>query len=343
MTIKNIDDTHSILVTSYSLIGNLRNFIYTINYLYMNGDILNVYQKYISNDNYGSYISDTVYVNMDIIKTSVNSYILCCSPKCVSDENIYNDYAHVYAISSTFENVTEITPRSGSEYQYYVIGNRDKIIWFAHLKNNNTITIEEYDATSDYRKLSSTSIKPNMSASFWQMFVYKCEDFYVIRCSDSFDNYKFIYIDSNTYEILNQTEELEGYLGIFESRIPVSTSESVIIYKQSTNTLISGLYGTTGTRRLSLNDGNYTYYNTYDSNVIAENILQNSVAYNNDGKIVGTMLNNGELNYESSTEEQTIPAGYTSGGTIAPAPLTDTEYDECLELSEQILGENVSL
>ena len=31
----------------------------------------------------------------------------------------------------------------------------------------------------------------------------------------------------------------------------------------------------------------------------------------------GTMPNNGALNYTSSTEEQTIPAGYTSGGTIA--------------------------
>ena len=59
--------------------------------------------------------------------------------------------------------------------------------------------------------------------------------------------------------------------------------------------------------------------------------------------ITGTMPNNGELSYTSSTEEQTIPAGYTSGGTIAPAPITDTEYDECLELSQQILGEDVSL
>ena len=55
------------------------------------------------------------------------------------------------------------------------------------------------------------------------------------------------------------------------------------------------------------------------------------------------MPNNGELNYNSSTEEQTIPAGYTSGGTIAPAPIAQDDYDKCLELSEQILGEDVSL
>ena len=75
-----------------------------------------------------------------------------------------------------------------------------------------------------------------------------------------------------------------------------------------------------------------------------EYLMSGKEAYNEFYQVIyGTMPNNGELNYNSSTEEQIIPAGYTSGGTIAPAPLTDTEYDECLELSQQILGENVSL
>ena len=85
------------------------------------------------------------------------------------------------------------------------------------------------------------------------------------------------------------------------------------------------------------------YLDTSDTNATANDIASGKTAYVNGEKISGTMPNNGELNYNSSTEEQTIPAGYTSGGTIAPAPLTDTEYDECLKLSEQILGENVSL
>ena len=86
-----------------------------------------------------------------------------------------------------------------------------------------------------------------------------------------------------------------------------------------------------------------TGVDTSDATATVNDIIQGKTAYSSNGKISGTMPNNGELNYNSSTEEQTIPAGYTSGGTIAPAPLTDTEYDECLELSEQILGENVSL
>ena len=101
------------------------------------------------------------------------------------------------------------------------------------------------------------------------------------------------------------------------------------------------------TKVYNIEDKNGVKYYTYDNAAQLDDlgkVLENSgtVIYKN-GIGSGTMPNNGELNYNSSTEEQTIPAGYTSGGTIAPAPLTDTEYNECLKLSQQILGENVSL
>ena len=101
------------------------------------------------------------------------------------------------------------------------------------------------------------------------------------------------------------------------------------------------------TKVYNIEDKNGVKYYPYDNAAQLDDlgkVLENSgtVIYKN-GIGSGTMPNNGELNYNSSTEEQTIPAGYTSGGTIAPAPLTDTEYDECLGLAQQILGENVSL
>lgn len=82
----------------------------------------------------------------------------------------------------------------------------------------------------------------------------------------------------------------------------------------------------------------YTLYNTYDSDVMIGDVLSGKTAYSINGQIVGTMPNNGQLTYEASTIEQTIPAGYTSGGTIAASPLTEAEYDSCLILSRQILG-----
>ena len=97
------------------------------------------------------------------------------------------------------------------------------------------------------------------------------------------------------------------------------------------------------TKVYNIEDKNGVKYYPYDNAAQLDDlgkVLENSgtVIYKN-GIGSGTMPNNGELNYNSSTEEQIIPAGYTSGGTIAPAPLTDTEYDECLGLAQQILGE----
>lgn len=86
-----------------------------------------------------------------------------------------------------------------------------------------------------------------------------------------------------------------------------------------------------------------SYINTNDADAKREDILMNKTAYMRNALYKGTMPNNGELNYEVSTSEQTIPAGYTSGGTIAASPLTDSEYNECLEVTQEILGQNVSL
>lgn len=84
-------------------------------------------------------------------------------------------------------------------------------------------------------------------------------------------------------------------------------------------------------------------FNSSLYNISADKVLSGLKFLNYTGEMIGTMPNNGELNYEVSTSEQTIPAGYTSGGTIAASPLTDGEYNECLEVTQEILGKNVSL
>lgn len=74
------------------------------------------------------------------------------------------------------------------------------------------------------------------------------------------------------------------------------------------------------------------YSDTSTANVIANNILDGKIGFGPNGKITGTMPNNGILNYNSSKEEQTIPSGYTSGGTIAPVTSS---------IDENILPENI--
>ena len=56
---------------------------------------------------------------------------------------------------------------------------------------------------------------------------------------------------------------------------------------------------------------------TSDATAIADDILTSKTAYGSNGKLTGTMPNNGELNYTPSSQVQTIPAGYTSGGNVS--------------------------
>jgi len=56
---------------------------------------------------------------------------------------------------------------------------------------------------------------------------------------------------------------------------------------------------------------------TSDATASQGDILTGYTAYIASGKVEGTMANNGPLNFTPSTSSQTIPVGYTSGGTIA--------------------------
>ena len=82
---------------------------------------------------------------------------------------------------------------------------------------------------------------------------------------------------------------------------------------------------------------------TSDATAMATDILAPKTAYGPDGKITGAMPNNGELNYEVSTTEQTIPSGYTSGGIIAASPVLQEDYDNCLNIANQILGDTAKI
>ena len=336
---KLMQDNSYVLVFTFNKSGDERTFWPKVFSVDFSLDEITYNEKYTPSGYwYGAYSGGEVVVNIDIYMTSVKTLLITFSSK--QTDNITSDYTNGLVLSNTFDELHKFNS-SGPSSSVYVLGNLDKFLEFT--LNSTGVTLKEYDVLLDYSLIQTLPLDISKGeTSFVHLFVYKSNDFYVLRISDAFKNYKFVYIDAKTYATIFETELLPNYsdMGI---RLPVSTNSSVIIYKKTSTLLTSSLYRIDGTRRLSLNDGNYTYYNTYDSTTISSEILQDKIVYSSKGKIVGTMPNNGELNYNSSTEEQTIPAGYTTGGTIAPAPLTNTEYDECLELSEQILGENVSL
>lgn len=51
------------------------------------------------------------------------------------------------------------------------------------------------------------------------------------------------------------------------------------------------------------------------------------------------MPNNGQLNYKPSDIAQTIPSGYTSGGTVQATDITVLDdYAVCNSIADAILG-----
>lgn len=91
-------------------------------------------------------------------------------------------------------------------------------------------------------------------------------------------------------------------------------------------------------------DGMKLYNSSLTTNVSASNILSGIKVIGPNGFVTGTMKNNGSLTYNGLEITQRIPAGYTSGGYIYPKAIdTYTEYQQCLEITENILDGDTKL
>lgn len=129
--------------------------------------------------------------------------------------------------------------------------------------------------------------------------------------------YSTVHISDDVHEVIEPTVTIIQ-IGDTLEVIPSNEEQNIPIPENTTNILVKPI-------------------NMEDADAIPGDILNGKYAYNNTGKIQGTMPNNGELNYEALDIEQVIPAGYTSGGKIAAAPISQEEYNDCLNLSFRIL------
>lgn len=90
--------------------------------------------------------------------------------------------------------------------------------------------------------------------------------------------------------------------------------------------------------------GTAKFYYTGDADVAQGDILSGKTAFGASGSITGNMTNNGATGGTIGTKAgtYTIPAGYTSGGTVSLTNVTDCTAGNILS-GKSILGVNGTL
>ena len=164
-----------------------------------------------------------------------------------------------------------------------------------------------------------------------------------------FKIYKINYDDNSitlmdTFDTTNMAKNNgNGIPQIFNQLLSLFNTGSYLSLSDYNEAVSHYISSTPSENLISFTRNGINYMDVSSALTESSQVLEGCVFYAKNAKNVGSMPNNGNLYYDVSTSEQVIPAGYTSGGTIAPSPLTEAEYESCLGLSEQILGENVSL
>lgn len=85
--------------------------------------------------------------------------------------------------------------------------------------------------------------------------------------------------------------------------------------------------------------GTAKFFDTASADASASDILTGKTAYGNGGAVTGSMANNGSTGgtIGTKTGTVTIPAGYTSGGTVSLTNVTDLVASNILT-GKSILG-----
>ena len=169
------------------------------------------------------------------------------------------------------------------------------------------------------------------------------------------DNYIFYYDISRSYRfILNEvtygltTSNISGGDTI-SNNYQTSNSMNIVNKNEddyhifsSNNNIHAYIHTISGIKILNtITINNDVLFNTSQDTATSSALLESKTAHTVGGKIIGTMPNNGELTYTPSQSAQTIPAGYTSGGTVNAIDysntLTPAEYTTALDTANEIL------
>lgn len=203
---------------------------------------------------------------------------------------------------------------------------------FQTYANNTWTTKFSYSTPSDpdycfFNRTGDLFFVGNVDSN--KLYVYTV-NWYTNTCTLTYN------LDLPTYHMYfgsNNGDEVCAILGVNKERSiiycrnSVTTSATVQLFEQSLEYT-----------SITINNRQFLYLD--DTTATKNDVVSGKTYYNRGGKTTGTMVNNGTLNYTPSSSIQTIPAGYTSGGTISAVDITKlSDYVTCLGLSEQIIGE----
>lgn len=243
-----------------------------------------------------------------------------------TENDTYYITEHPYGIGTSVQRTEVIKLNiSGNDILGWVSMNPTDISYFNDdlslaILNNKLYSISATESSLSYTELVDISYQGTalIIASNY-LYTYAANTLYLYQVSNSGIELKFTFTTSSNIDDSYIRWNSNNCIGFFAGTYMDFTNLDNIEVLQSIQ-----LKGT-------------MLYNPYDSTITSNDVLQGKTAYNSSGKIIGTMPNNGELNYEVSTSEQTIPEGYTSGGTIAASQLTQEDYDKCLKITESVL------
>jgi len=160
----------------------------------------------------------------------------------------------------------------------------------------------------------------------------------------NFGNDMLLIANTGASKLINTTTSVVSMSATLSVTSPVSNAQSsdyTYFVQNSERTYLYALSldGKQVISGITLDDE--YYYSTDELELTTtDKVLEGEKIINNSGVVEGTMPNNGKLNYEMKESVQTIPAGYTSGGTIAAVDFTKSiSYNNCLRLTQDILGD----
>ena len=238
--------------------------------------------------------------------TKVGNYVVVFTSKNYAGNSDYNwNYSSIF-IDYTNDSISFISDGSDVGYVYH----NSKVYGGNKIYNISNLQTSIGNITFNIPATKQVFIDQNYVVTYsgGSLHIYKFTDDETIEDEQSFNNFNSCNADS--------------------------TFSNLYMYSSSNLQRLS-----VQKELNSLNKGGVFFRNSSTATAIPSDVLLNKVAYGKDGKFSGTMPNNGELNYTPSDIEQIIPEGYTSGGTIKAIDVTQTQYyEECLELSNQILG-----